>query len=147
MTTRPEIRWYDEIFFRGHGAIQSMHPTTLEITKESSLSERGTCIVGVQSTKGCADLSKDLKRKLSRDVSRVIISLSVEEQEFLIYARGSGMLQLTDSRDLVIRKSDFHCPRTAVLGSSAAAIDIPRSMVKELKSSKTTGTLRFGLIL
>ncbi len=147
MSSRSNIRWYDGIQFRGHKSIRSLHPTTLEITKEEEMTTSGTCIIGVGSDKGCADLSENLKKDISSDGSRLVIDLVVGENEFIISASGSALLPLTHPQDIVIRKSDFHCPRTVALKSSAAAIDIPRRIVEELKNPKTIGTLRFGVLL
>ena len=147
MKSRSNIEWYDEIHFQGHQSILSLHPTTLEITKEGRLTKSGTCIIGVWSDKGCADLSKRLKKEISRDGSRLIIDLEVGENEFIIAARGGAQLPLNHPQDIVIRKSNFHCPRTVALESSAAAIDIPRRIVEELKNPRTRGTLRFGVQL
>lgn len=147
LSSRSNIQWHDGIQFRGHKSILSLHPTTLEITKEEELTTRGTCIIGVGSDKGCADLSDSLKRDISKDGSRLIINLAVGKNEFNISARGSMLLSLSHPQDIVIRKSDFHCSRTVALESSAAAIDIPRRIVEELKNPKTIGTLRFGVLL
>lgn len=141
------IHWYDEIHFQGHKSIRSLHPTTIEITKECELATSGTCIIGVGSDKGCADLSKSLKSEISNDGSCLIMELVVGENEFMISGRGSGLLQLSHPEDLVIRRSNFLCPRTVAIGSSAAAIDIPRLIVEELKNPKTRGILRFGVRL
>lgn len=111
------------------------------------MTKSGTCIIGVRSDKGCADLSERLKKEISRAGSCLIIDLVVGENEFMISAKGGALLPLSHPQDIVIRKSNFHCPRTVALESSAAAIDIPRLIVEELKNSKTRGTLRFGVRL
>jgi hypothetical protein len=147
MMSRSNIQWYDGIQFRGHKSIRSLHPTTLEITTEEELTTNGTCIIGVGSDKGCADLSEDLKKGISRNGSRLVINLVVGENEFIFSASGSVLLPLTHPQDIVIRKSDFYCPRTVAIESSAAAIDIPRRIVEELKNPKTIGTLRFGVLV
>ena len=51
-----------EIEFSGHENIRSNHQKTIEITKESHLTPRGDCIVGVNAKYSCADLPEELKK-------------------------------------------------------------------------------------
>ena len=44
-----------EIEFSGHENIRSNHQKTIEITKESHLTPRGDCIVGVNAKYSCSD--------------------------------------------------------------------------------------------
>ena len=52
-----------EIEFFGHENIRSNHKKTIEITKESHLTTRGDCIIGVRANSSCADLPDALKNK------------------------------------------------------------------------------------
>ena len=60
-----------EIEFSGHENIRSNHKKTIEITKESHLTLRGDCIVGVNAKSSCADIPEELKNKLRNPDSNV----------------------------------------------------------------------------
>jgi hypothetical protein len=134
-----------EIKFSGHENIRSNHAKTIETTKESELSVRGDCIIGVNATSSCFNLPKDLKEKLQDPNSKIQISIKVEQHEFIISGRGHEDLTLTHTGDIVIRRSDFVCPRTLAVRCDKTAELIPREMVQLLQDPKTVGT--FTIIL
>ena len=129
-----------EIQFSGHENIRSNHQKTIEITKESHLTPRGDCIVGVNAKSSCADLSEELKNKLKNPDSKVIFSIKVVEDDFVVEGKGHPDLILTHTEDIVIRKSDFICPRTLAVKCDKASDLLPRSMVTQLQDPKTIGT-------
>jgi hypothetical protein len=128
-----------EIEFSGHENIRSNHQKTIEITKESHLTPQGDCIVGVNATSSCADLPDDLKNKLKDPNTKVTFSISVGNYEFLINGMGHPDLILTHSDDIVIRKSNFICPRTLAVKCDKASDMLPREMVSLLQNPKTIG--------
>ena len=129
-----------EIEFFGHENIRSNHQKTIEITKESHLTTQGDCIVGVNATSSCADLPQELKDKLRISDSKVTFSINVGEHEFVLKGKGHPNLILTHSEDIVIRKSDFICPRTLAVNCDKASNLLPREMVSLLQDPKTKGT-------
>ncbi len=129
-----------EIDFLGHENIRSNHQNTIEITKESHLTSQGDCIVGVNATSSCADLPQELKDKLKVSGVKVTFSIHVGKYEFTIEGRGHPDLILTHSEDIVIRKSDFICPRTLAVKCDKASDLLPREMVSLLQDPKTKGT-------
>jgi hypothetical protein len=129
-----------EIKFSGNENIRSNHKMTLEITKESHLTPRGDCIVGVNAKSSCADLPEELKNKLKNSDSKVIFSIKAGDEEFVIEGRGHPDLILSHNEDIVIRKSDFICPRTLAVKCDKASDLLPRSMVLLLQDPKTIGT-------
>ncbi|MGY5144097.1 MAG: DUF371 domain-containing protein [Candidatus Nitrosopumilus sp. bin_32a] len=129
-----------EIKFSGHENIRSNHQMTLEITKESHLTPRGDCIVGVNAKSSCADLPEELKNKLKNSDSKVIFLIKAGDEEFVIEGRGHPDLILSHNEDIVIRKSDFICPRTLAIKCDKASDLLPRSMVLLLQDPKTIGT-------
>ncbi|MCJ8306992.1 MAG: DUF371 domain-containing protein [Nitrosopumilus sp.] len=129
-----------EIKFSGHENIRSNHQMTIEITKESHLTPQGDCIVGVNATSSCADLPEDLKNKLKDPNIMVTFLISVGDHEFLIKGMGHPDLILTHSNDIVIRKSNFICPRTLAVKCDKASDLLPREMVSLLQNPKTIGT-------
>jgi len=128
-----------EIQFSGNKNIRSTHQKTIEITKESHLTPQGDCIVGVNATSSCADLPQELKNKLKVPGAKVTFSIRVGEYEFTIKGRGDPDLILTHSEDIVIRKSDFICPRTLAVKCDKASDLLPREMVLLLRDPKTKG--------
>ena len=129
-----------EIQFSGNENIRSNHPKTIEITKESHLTPQGDCIVGINATSSCADLPRELKDKLKVAGTKVTFSINVGEYEFTMEGRGHPDLILTHSEDIVIRKSDFICPRTLAVKCDKASDLLPREMVSLLQDPKTKGT-------
>jgi hypothetical protein len=128
-----------EIEFSGHENIRSNHKKTIEITKESELTVRGDCIVGVNANYACSDLPEDLKEKLQDPSSEIEFSIKVEQHEFVLKGKGHEDLILSHPEDIVIRKSDFVCPRTLAVKCDKASDLLPREMVTLLQNPKTKG--------
>ncbi len=129
-----------EIQFSGHENIRSNHQKTIEITKESHLTPQGDCIIGVNATSSCYDLPQELKDKLKKPDNKVTFTINVGDHSFVMEGRGHQNLILTHSEDIVIRKSDFICPRTLAVKCDKASDLLPRNMVSLLQDPKTKGT-------
>jgi hypothetical protein len=129
-----------EIGFLGHENIRSNHQKTIEITKESHLTSQGDCIIGINATSSCADLPQELKDKLKIPGAKITFSIRVGKHEFVLEGKGHPDLILTHSEDIVIRKSDFICPRTLAIKCDKASDLLPRVMVSLLQNPKTKGT-------
>jgi hypothetical protein len=129
-----------EIQFSGHENIRSNHKKTIEITKESELTVRGDCIIGVNASSSCFDLPESLKEKIRDPKSKVQFSIKVAEHEFVVAGRGHPDLTLTHKEDIVIRKSDFVSPRTLAIKCDKASDLLPREMVQALQNPKARGT-------
>ena len=134
-----------EIEFFGHENIRSTHQKTIEITKEKELTPRGDCIVGVGASASCFDIPKNIKEKLKDPDSKIQLSIKVQDQEIVVQGRGHKDLTLTHKEDIVIRKSDFVCPRTLAVKCDKASDILPREMVKILQDPKTKGTFRIDV--
>ena len=128
-----------EIEFFGHENIRSNHKKTIEITKESELTPRGDCIIGVNAAYSCYDLPDSLKDKLRDPASKIQFSIKVEKHEFTLEGKGHLELTLTHKEDIVIRKSDFVCPRTLAVKCDKASDLLPREMVRLLQDPNTRG--------
>ena len=118
---------------------------TLEITKENHLTPRGDCIVGVGAHSGCAGLPEDLKNKLQHPDSKVTIQVIVDGHKFEVKGMGHPDLSLSHPEDIVIRKSDFVCPRTLAIKCNKASDLMPREMVTALQNPEARGT--FSIIV
>ena len=128
-----------EIEFFGHENIRSNHQKTIEITKESHLTPRGDCIVGVNASSSCVDLPDELKNKLKNSETEVCFTIRVGTDEFTLKGKGHPDLVLSHTQDIVLRKSDFTCPRTLSVKCDKASDMVPREMISQLQNPKTKG--------
>jgi uncharacterized protein len=132
----------DEVMFYGHPNVQSLHAKTIEITKDEHLTLRGDCIIGVRASKACADLDETLRRRLCSDGSVVKIEVMAGSESFVINGTGDGRLTLQNPHDIVIRKTNFVCPRTMSVRCDRASSDVPRKMVRMLQDKDAKGIFR-----
>ena len=128
-----------EIEFFGHENIRSTHKKTIEITKDSNLTTKGDCIVGVRATASCYDIPQSIKQKLKDPNSRARFTITVNDQQFIVEGKGHIDLTLSHKEDIVIRKSDFVCPRTLAVKCDKASDELPREMIKLLQDPNTKG--------
>jgi hypothetical protein len=124
------------IVAKGHESIQATHRTTLEITKDTHLSERGDCIIAVSADKAVADLGCGFKEKLRAPNARLTILIEAGGVTERVNAYGSSRLVLTHPTDVVVRKSDYVCSRTLAVRADKAASDLSRELVEKLKNPK-----------
>lgn len=130
-----------EIAFYGHQNVRAFHPRTIEITTEPDLTIQGDCIIGVRAECGCKDIPQIIKERIKRSESQITITVQVNGKEFQIVGRGHDELKLENPHDIVIRKSNFLCPRTLAVNCDKASNDIPREMIEDLQDPKTKGLL------
>ncbi|MEM0385309.1 MAG: DUF371 domain-containing protein [Nitrososphaeria archaeon] len=131
----------DTVFFYGHKHISAKHPTTFEITKEDYLTPKGDCIIGINSSKSCYDLLPEVKNSLKNDNVEVVLTIVVDKEIFKVFAKGSSKLILFDKKSIVVRKSDYICPRTLAIKSTASAKDFPRNLIKLLQKRDSEGMM------
>lgn len=135
----------DEVTFYGHPNIQSLHAKTIEITKDEHLTPRGDCIIGVKANKACADLDETFKHRLKSNSSVVRIEIMVGNESFLITGRGDERLSMLNPHDIVVRRTNFVCPRTMSVLCDKASSDVPRKLVKLLQDQEAKGIFRITL--
>ncbi|MDQ3884848.1 MAG: DUF371 domain-containing protein [Thermoproteota archaeon] len=123
----------EDVIFYGHPNVQSLHAKTIEITKEEHLTLRGDCIIGVRADKSCVDLDEQLKHKLKSNSAIVRIEVIAGNNSFLVTGAGDQRLDLLSPHDIVIRKTNFVCPRTMSVRCDKASQEIPRDLVKTLQ--------------
>jgi uncharacterized protein len=132
----------ERVTFLGHRNIQCLHNKTIEITKAESLSTKGDCIAGVSASKACNDFDSDFKAKLSETGSKVNVEIVVAEMTFMMHGFTDQRLTLSHDHDIVIRKSNYACPRTLCVLCNKASSDIPRDLVKKLQNPATVAELK-----
>lgn len=135
----------DEVTFYGHPNVQSMHGKTVEITKDEHLTLKGDCIIGVRASKACIDLDETLRHRLKSDDSVVKIEIMVGNDSFVINGMGDERFTLLNPHDIVIRKTNFVCPRTMSVKCNMASSDMPRRMVRMLQDKDTKGIFRITI--
>jgi uncharacterized protein len=135
----------DEVTFYGHPNIRSLHAKTIEITKDEHLTPRGDCIIGVKADKACADLEESFKHRLKSNSSVVRMEIVVGDESFLILGMGDERLSMLNAHDIVIRKTNYVCPRTMSVLCDKASSDMPRKLVKMLQDQETKGIFRITL--
>jgi uncharacterized protein len=135
----------NEVTFYGHPNIRSLHAKTIEITKDEHLTPRGDCIIGVKADKACADLDESFKHRLKSNSSVVRMEIMVGDESFLISGMGDGRLSMLNAHDIVIRRTNFVCPRTMSVLCDKASSDMPRKLVKMLQDQETKGIFRITL--
>jgi len=124
------------IHCRGHPAITARHPTTLEVTRETHLSPRGDCIVGVGADRGARDLPREVRDLLCRDDSTILARFCCGGYVVTIRGSGSGRMSLSHPTDMVFRMSDFVCDRTVAIRADGAARTLPREFVAKLATGE-----------
>jgi hypothetical protein len=124
------------ILAQGHENILATHKTTLEITKDTQLSKNGNCIIAIAANKSFNELSDEFRKRLRKKNSKITVIIEANGLFDVLTAKGFPELTLTNTKDMVIRKSDYICDRTLAIKASKAACDLSSSLVKKLRDSK-----------
>ncbi|HXS59247.1 MAG TPA: DUF371 domain-containing protein [Candidatus Sulfopaludibacter sp.] len=132
----------EEIIFKGHTNVQSLHSRTIEITKDKDLTLNGDCIIGVNANKSCRDLSTEIKEKIKKNNSLIEVEIIVEPYSFVIKGNGNDNLLLSNHEDIVLRKSKFICDRTLSINCDFSSLDIPRNIINILKNPSNIGIMQ-----
>ena len=120
----------------GHENILCTHNSTIEITKDKSLTKKGDCIIGVNASKACNDLTLEIKNQIKSGKKFKVI-LNVENIKDYFYGYGNKRLRLLDKNDMVFRKSNFICDRTVLINCSKSSIELNRDLTRILRKPKT----------
>jgi len=127
------MRVVETIQASGHPKIRATHKTTLEITKDSHLTERGDCIVAVNASKGGRDLSPEFRDLVRNDNAVIRLTMTVARQSETVTGRGDSRLTLDHLTDLVIRRSNYVCNRTLMVQADKSASNLRRGLVRALR--------------
>lgn len=128
---------YEVIRARGHENIKATHKNTLEITKDSYLTPRGDCIIGIAADKSVYELNEVFKNCIKFEDAILIIILEVDSLKDIILAQGHPSLVLSNKRKLIIRRSSYIDTATLGIRANKAAVDIKRELVEKLKHPET----------
>jgi len=131
------LKYFERFLARGHNCILAEHKRTFEITKASSVTKRGDCIIAVSSTKAPRDFSSGFRSLcLSRD-TQITIELWAAGRRERIVGWGDEKLTLTNPNEIVGRKSTYTSDRTFMVEADKAACDLDRRFVRILKNPST----------
>ncbi len=120
---------------KGHKNVSATHKTTLEITKDNYLTTTGHCIIGIEADKSMKDFPEEFKEKI-RNAKKIVVEIEVDGVKEIIVGKGDKNLPLSHPTDIVIRRSNYICPRTLMIKANKGAKDINREIVKKLKEGK-----------
>jgi len=133
---------YSEVFcIRGHENISGTHNSTIEFTKESYCTVKGTCILGVKSSKSVFDLQPETKRLL-REGRKVRFVISCGGIFDVVTGFGDESLLLNNEVSAVIRKSSYIGDRTLAINADKSASRIDRRLVEALRVNDAPGIVR-----
>ena len=135
--TGQQMRVAETIRATGHPRIQATHKTTLEITKDAHLTERGDCIVAVCASKGAADLSPNFRRLVRNNKTHVTMTMTAGNLTETITGRGDQRLTLSHPTDLVARKSNYVCTRTLMIGADKSASHMSPEFVSAIRNQSS----------
>jgi hypothetical protein len=122
----------DTIYAFGHPNITCTHDTTIELTKDQSLTLKGNCILGLYSSKSCRDLTNKTKNLIQKGKKFKITVISDELNDYF-FGYGHKDLTLTNQTDLVFRKSNYICDRTVLINCTKSALELKRELIKKIK--------------
>jgi hypothetical protein len=125
---------------KGHQNIKGTHHTTIEFTKDSELSLRGDCILGVGADFDLKNI-KELINSPNKKISIIITTDSISD-EFTAVLNPL----FSDSHEMVIRKSEFISARTFAIKATKACCDLNRNLVEKMKEAGRLIKIQIDLI-
>ena len=134
----------DKLEAYGHKNVLCTHNTTIEITKEDYLTEKGNCIIGINSTKACIDLNSELKERINNE-EKLMVIFKVEAISDSILGYGSNKLTLLSSKDMVFRKSNFICDRTILINCTKSSNELNRQLIELLRNKEQKIEITFKI--
>lgn len=125
---------------KGHPNIRANHFKTLEFTKDSDLTERGDCIVGINANFSREELGIFVEKKVKK--IKLIMSCIDENKTLHQFECKFSLNQsFNDDHEFVLRKSSFNSDRTFGFSLNRGANKIPREMVKVLQNPESLITV------
>ncbi|MBW2984188.1 DUF371 domain-containing protein [Candidatus Woesearchaeota archaeon] len=111
----------------GRKNITAKHKTTLEFTKDKEVTKKGDCIVGAKADFDLKSIKKFIKNKKK-------IRIKIKAGDFCEEIRCEVNPNFGDSKEIVIRKSDFISKRTLGINANKAAADLNKKIIELLKN-------------
>ena len=118
----------------GHENTLALHNSTIEFTKETHLTKRGDCILGINADFSYDDLIKIVKR-YSKAKAIITTGNLREEINFDINK------EFDHQGEIVIRRSNFCSDRTLGINCDKVALQIDRKIVQILKDPNSVAVV------
>jgi len=131
------MRLVETICAQGHPNVLGTHKTTFEVTKDSKLSKRGNCVIGVNADRAADDFEFEFKEACRREEAKITVRLEAAGIIEMIHGLGSRRLNFTHPKEIVGRKSMHTSDRTIMVRADKAASDLNRELIAALRSSNT----------
>ena len=125
-----------KILTKGHKNVTSLHKSTFEITKDVEIGPTADCIIGTSMDQSMLNFPQEFKDKIANENTKITVILETENGYDEITGYGHEELTLTHPTDIVIRKSDYTCDRTLMIGADKAAKDLDSNLIEDLKNEK-----------
>ena len=133
----------DEVLAYGHPNVLGTHRTTLEITTEDFLTTQGNCIIGINASKSCADLTANLKNAIRKSGKSIEIELNAGPFQDNFLGKGHLDLELSNPISIVFRLSPFLSDRTVLIDCTKASFEIDRELVRYMQDPEHILFVRF----
>ncbi len=117
---------------RGHPLVRATHRSTLEITTEGHLTERGDCIIAVFSSMAPSQIPDEIKQMI-RKGARVDVFFSCGGITDAVSGWGHESLPISSDRCFILRKSAYISPETLAIRCDKAAKDLDRRLIEKLR--------------
>ncbi|ADL18797.1 hypothetical protein ASAC_0390 [Acidilobus saccharovorans 345-15] len=124
-------RWF-HFRAKGHVNVTARHRTTIEITKEETLTPRGDCIIGVSSEASASSLPDWLRDELRNPNNAVLVVLCSSGLCDAVIGHGDPRITASNNMKIIIRKSDYVEGSTIMVRSNKAAADLNRELISRL---------------
>lgn len=122
----------DRVYAYGHENILCTHTTTIEITKDDTLTTKGNCILGINSSKACYSLDSILKEQIKAG-RKFTITIKADDYIDTFCGFGDNSLELSSKKDIVFRKSNYICDRTVLINCNKSSMDLNRDLIDYIK--------------
>ena len=122
----------------GHEHVTAEHASTFEVTTDDWLTPAGDCILGVEADRAPADFDPAFVAACRDADATVTATVTVEDGSegetwtWTVRGRGHPDLTFESDRSAVCRTSDHVDDRTVLVGTDAAAADLPRELASAL---------------
>jgi len=128
----------------GHENVTSRHKTTLEFTKDSELSLKGDCIVGLKADFSLVQLKKFIDSKINKKITITIETINDNKlkNNGNLNEMGGKIIETINAeinpdfnsdKEIVIRKSDFVDGRTFAINADKAAVELNKDLIGFLR--------------
>lgn len=94
----------------------------------------GDCVIAVAASKGAHELSSAFKRIAQTAQTQIMVLIEVGELLECVIGSGHPALTFTHPEDLVVRTSNYTCPRTLMIRANKASRDLSRDLIRRLQN-------------